>query len=74
MSAKRRMPDSPKRIGDAADHGRSESKEYVAGMLRKARYETGHRKMMRILLRPAVRSEMDRNATIGDRCRFKTRF
>jgi hypothetical protein len=42
MSAKRRMPDSPKRIGDAADHGRSESKEYVAGMLRKARYETGH--------------------------------
>jgi hypothetical protein len=42
MSAKRRMPDSPKRIGDAADHGRSESKEYLAGMLRKARYETGN--------------------------------
>jgi hypothetical protein len=41
MSAKRRMPDSPKRIGDSADRGRSESKEYLAGMLREARYETG---------------------------------
>ncbi len=42
MSAKRRVPDSPKRIGDAAENGRSESKEYLAGMLRKARYETDH--------------------------------
>jgi ribose 5-phosphate isomerase B len=32
------MPDSPKRIGIAADHGGFESKEYLAGMLRKARY------------------------------------
>jgi hypothetical protein len=42
MSAKRKMPDAPKRIAGAAGHGRSESKEYLAGMLRKARYETGH--------------------------------
>lgn len=42
MSAKRRMPDAPKRIAGAAGHGRSESKEYLAGMLRKARYEPGH--------------------------------
>jgi len=33
------MPDSPKRIGIAADHGGFESKAYLAGMLRKARYE-----------------------------------
>jgi hypothetical protein len=42
MSAKRKMPDAPKRIAGAADHRRSESKEYLAGMLRKARYEPGH--------------------------------
>ena len=33
------MPDSPKRIGIAADHGGFESKQYLAGMLREARYE-----------------------------------
>jgi len=33
------MPDSPKRIGIAADHGGFESKEYLAGKLREARYE-----------------------------------
>jgi len=42
MSAKRRMPDAPKRIAGIAGHGRSESKEYLTGMLRKALYETGH--------------------------------
>jgi hypothetical protein len=41
MSAKRKMPDAPKRIAGAAGRGRSESKEYLAGMLRKARYEIG---------------------------------
>jgi len=33
------MPDSPKRIGIAADHGGFESKQYLAGMLRAAHYE-----------------------------------
>jgi ribose 5-phosphate isomerase B len=33
------MPESPKRIGIAADHGGFESKEYLAGMLREVRYE-----------------------------------
>jgi hypothetical protein len=42
MSAKRKMPDAPKRIAGVASHGRAESKEYLAGMLRKARYEPGH--------------------------------
>jgi hypothetical protein len=42
MSAKRRVPDAPKRIAGTAGHGRSESKEHLAGMLRKARYEPGH--------------------------------
>jgi hypothetical protein len=41
MSAKRKMPDAPKRIAGAAGHGRSESKEFLAGMLRKGRYEPG---------------------------------
>ena len=33
------MPDSPKRIGIAADHGGFESKEYLVGVLREAHYE-----------------------------------
>jgi ribose 5-phosphate isomerase B len=33
------MPDSPKRIGIAADHGGFESKHYLAGMLCQAHYE-----------------------------------
>jgi ribose 5-phosphate isomerase B len=33
------MPDSPKRVGVAADHGGYESKEYLAGMLREAHYD-----------------------------------
>jgi ribose 5-phosphate isomerase B len=33
------MPDAPKRIGIAADHGGFESKEYLAAMLREAHYE-----------------------------------
>ncbi len=33
------MPDLPKRIGLAADHGGFEAKQYLAAMLREARYE-----------------------------------
>ncbi|MEO8126973.1 MAG: RpiB/LacA/LacB family sugar-phosphate isomerase [Bryobacteraceae bacterium] len=33
------MPDSPKRIGIAADHGGFESKRYLARMLQEAHYE-----------------------------------
>ena len=33
------MPDSPKRIGIAGDHGGFESKHYLAGMLYQAHYE-----------------------------------
>jgi ribose 5-phosphate isomerase B len=33
------MPESPKRIGIAADHGGFDSKEYLAGKLREADYE-----------------------------------
>jgi ribose 5-phosphate isomerase B len=33
------MPDPPKRIGIAADHGGFESKQYLARMLREAHYE-----------------------------------
>jgi ribose 5-phosphate isomerase B len=33
------MPDSPKRIGIAADHGGFDSKQYLTGMLREAYYE-----------------------------------
>ncbi|MEO8339900.1 MAG: RpiB/LacA/LacB family sugar-phosphate isomerase [Nitrospirota bacterium] len=33
------MPDSPKRIGIAADHGGFESKQYLSGMFREAHYE-----------------------------------
>jgi ribose 5-phosphate isomerase B len=33
------MPDTPKRIGIAADHGGFESKHYLAGMLRAAYYD-----------------------------------
>ncbi len=33
------LPRTPKRIGVAADHGGFESKEYLVGMLREARYE-----------------------------------
>ena len=33
------MPDTPRRIGIAADHGGFESKQYLAGMLRAAHYE-----------------------------------
>jgi ribose 5-phosphate isomerase B len=70
------MPDSPKRIGVAADHGGYESKEFLAGKLREADYEVvdfgdsqskpddDYPDFVVPLARAVARGEMDRGVAI----------
>jgi ribose 5-phosphate isomerase B len=70
------MPNTPKRIGIAADHGGFESKQYLAAMLRAAHYEVAdygdsqpkpdddYPDFVVLLARAVSRGEVDRGVAI----------